>query len=50
MQEKILLVDDNVAFIDSIKDVLEEEGYGVETAYTGETPWRWWPGTTSPWS
>ncbi len=36
MQEKILLVDDNVAFIDSIKDVLEEEGYGVLTAYTGE--------------
>jgi two-component system, NtrC family, response regulator HydG len=36
MQGKILLVDDNVAFIDSIKDVLEEEGYGVQTAYNGE--------------
>jgi DNA-binding NtrC family response regulator len=36
MQGEILLVDDNVAFIDSIKDVLEEEGYGVQTAYNGE--------------
>ncbi len=36
MEEKILLVDDNVAFIDNIKDVLEEEGYQVQTAHSGE--------------
>jgi CheY-like chemotaxis protein len=34
--EKILLVDDNGAFIDSIKDVLEDEGYEVTTALSGE--------------
>jgi two-component system, NtrC family, response regulator HydG len=32
----ILLVDDNEAFLDSTKDVLEEEGYEVMTASTGE--------------
>jgi DNA-binding NtrC family response regulator len=36
MEEQILLVDDNAAFIDSIKDVLEEEGYRVQTALNGE--------------
>lgn len=35
-QGKILLVDDNIAFIDSIKDVLEDEGYHVVTADSGE--------------
>jgi DNA-binding NtrC family response regulator len=36
MGEQILLVDDNAAFIDSIKDVLEEEGYRVQIALNGE--------------
>lgn len=35
-QHNILLVDDNIAFIDSIKDILEDGGYGVETAESGE--------------
>lgn len=33
---KILVVDDNEAYTDSIKDVLEDEGYEVETAHSGE--------------
>jgi two-component system, NtrC family, response regulator HydG len=33
---RILLVDDNEAFLDSAKDVLEEEGYEVTTASSGE--------------
>jgi two-component system, NtrC family, response regulator HydG len=36
MGERILLVDDNVAFIDSVKDVLEVEGCVVDTAHSGE--------------
>lgn len=36
MKGKILLVDDNVSFIDSVKDVLEDEGYNVVTALSGE--------------
>ena len=36
MKKKILLVDDNWAFIDSVKDVLEDEGYNVVTALSGE--------------
>lgn len=36
MQGTILLVDDNSAFIDSIKDILEEESYEVFTAQSGE--------------
>jgi two-component system response regulator HydG len=36
MKEKILLVDDNVDFIDSVKDVLEDEGYHVVAALSGE--------------
>ncbi len=35
-QYNILLVDDNIAFIDSIKDILEDGGYEVETAESGE--------------
>ncbi|MBR9979582.1 MAG: response regulator [Desulfatitalea sp.] len=37
MKGRILLVDDNAAFIDTIQDILEEEGYRVETAPSGET-------------
>ena len=36
MKRKILLVDDNEDFLDSTKDVLEEEGYNVQTASSGE--------------
>ena len=36
MKGRILLVDDNEDFLDSTKDVLEEEGYQVITAATGE--------------
>ena len=36
MRAKILLVDDNEDFLDSIKDVLETEGYQVITAANGE--------------
>lgn len=36
MAFKILLVDDNEAYIDSIKDILEDEGYEVKTAHSGE--------------
>lgn len=36
MPGKILLVDDNDAYNDSIKDILEDEGYEVETADSGE--------------
>lgn len=36
MQPTILLVDDNKAFIDNIKDVLEEENCRVVTANSGE--------------
>jgi two-component system, NtrC family, response regulator HydG len=32
---RILLVDDNEAFLDSTKDVLEEEGYDIVTASSG---------------
>ena len=32
----ILVVDDNEAYTDSIKDILEDEGYAVETANSGE--------------
>jgi two-component system, NtrC family, response regulator HydG len=33
---RVLLVDDNEEFLDSTKDVLEDEGYEVTTAATGE--------------
>jgi DNA-binding NtrC family response regulator len=33
---RILLVDDNEAYLDSAKDVLEEEGCEVQTAGSGE--------------
>lgn len=33
---RILVVDDNEAYTDSIKDILEDEGYEVETANSGE--------------
>jgi CheY-like chemotaxis protein len=33
---RILLVDDNAAYLDSAKDVLEEEGCRVQTAGSGE--------------
>lgn len=36
MKTKILLVDDNGAFIDSVKDILEDEGHKVITALNGE--------------
>ena len=36
MDGNILLVDDNEDFIDSIKDILEDEGYHVCTANSGE--------------
>lgn len=35
MKGRILLVDDNEAFLDSTKDVLEDEGYDVVTASNG---------------
>jgi two-component system, NtrC family, response regulator HydG len=36
LKGKILLVDDNEAFLDSTKDVLEDEGYEIFTAKNGE--------------
>lgn len=36
MKGRILLVDDNEAFLDSTKDVLEDQGYEVFTAESGE--------------
>ncbi len=36
MKARILLVDDNEEFLDSTKDVLENEGYEVATAVSGE--------------
>lgn len=36
MAFKILVVDDNEDYTDSIKDILEDEGYDVETAHNGE--------------
>lgn len=36
MKGRILLVDDNVDFLDSTRDVLELEGYAVTTATSGE--------------
>ncbi len=36
MKEKIQLVDDNEAFLDSTKDILEDQGYEVVTAESGE--------------
>ena len=36
MGAQILLVDDNEDFLDSTRDVLEEEGYRVSTARDGE--------------
>ncbi len=36
MKGKILVVDDNTAFLDSIMDVLEIEGFDVATAASGE--------------
>jgi len=36
MKGKILLVDDNEAFLDSTKDVLEDQGYEAVTATSGE--------------
>ena len=36
MKGRILLVDDNADFLDSTKDVLEDEGYEVITATSGE--------------
>lgn len=36
MKGRILLVDDNVDFLDSTKDVVEEEGFEVVTATSGE--------------
>jgi two-component system response regulator HydG len=35
MKGRILLVDDNEAFLDSTKDVLEDEGYDIVTASSG---------------
>lgn len=36
MRKPVLLVDDNVMFLDSARDVLEGEGYAVITAQSGE--------------
>ncbi len=36
MKGRILLVDDNEAFLDSTRDVLEDEDYFVEIAVSGE--------------
>lgn len=36
MRSRILLVDDNEEFLDSTKDVIEDEGYEVLTATSGE--------------
>jgi two-component system, NtrC family, response regulator HydG len=36
VKRKILLVDDNEDFLDSTKDVLEDEGYVIRTASSGE--------------
>jgi len=36
MEKRLLLVDDNKDFLDSTKDVLEEAGYSVTTATSGE--------------
>ena len=36
MKGNVLLVDDNLDFLDSTKDVLEDQGYEVETATNGE--------------
>jgi two-component system, NtrC family, response regulator HydG len=36
VKRRILLVDDNEDFLDSTRDVLEDEGYEVETASSGE--------------
>lgn len=35
MEGRILLVDDNVEFVDSMKDILEDEGYDCHTATNG---------------
>ncbi len=36
METRILLVDDNEEFLDSTRDVLEDDGYLVATATNGE--------------
>jgi len=36
VKSRILLVDDNIEFLDSTKDVVEEEGFEVVTATSGE--------------
>ena len=36
MKGSVLLVDDNLDFLDSTKDVLEDQGYQVDTATNGE--------------
>jgi two-component system, NtrC family, response regulator HydG len=36
MKRRVMLVDDNQAFLDSTKDVLEDKGYEVVTADSGE--------------
>ncbi len=36
MKGNVLLVDDNLDFLDSTKDVLEDQGYHVDTATNGE--------------
>jgi CheY-like chemotaxis protein len=40
MRTRILLVDDNEEFLDSTKDVIEDEGYEVVTAISGEEALR----------
>jgi DNA-binding NtrC family response regulator len=40
LKREILLVDDNEEFLDSTKDVLEDEGYEVFTAKNGEDAFR----------
>jgi CheY-like chemotaxis protein len=40
LKGRILLVDDNDEFLDSAKDVLEDEGFGVTLARSGEEALR----------
>ncbi len=35
-KSRILIVDDNIKLCDSLKDVLEDDGYTVETANNGK--------------
>ena len=36
MNSRVLIVDDNHDLADNLAELLEDEGYAVETAYSGE--------------